>query len=281
VSERYLPPEDRAGLVQQIFETIAAIGFVKWQAEELALGNRLGVKDRQSYLRTFTNAYFGEFQRMAEGASDSRLEDMREFWTEQADAMGLLQWQQVLQSEKGASAWYDAIAAQTAADHRFQKKVPDEHRKQSMEPEGEQVDPAWDLDKVRPVTRSLLKAISLDTQPTPAASMDFGIKSQEHYEAIYYPVRNDEITFAGLDAVYGNGPKITELVNAAPSNPHKGIQFETPWDHILPRGGLPDGPEKQERAAGGKLTLADLKKEGEKIQGEPARQKTRGLEPER
>src|SRR5262249_52519602 len=95
--------------------------------------------------------------------------------------------------------------------------------------------PERDLSKVRPVTRGLIQAIALDVQPTPASSMDFGIKTQEHYEAIYYPARNDEITFAQLDAAYGNGPKLTELVNASPSNPHKGIVFETPWDHILPR----------------------------------------------
>src|SRR5438067_1507649 len=88
----------------------------------------------------------------------------------------------------------------------------------------------WDVNRVRPVTRSLIEAIMFDVPPTPAASNDFGVESQQHYEAVYYPLRNDEISFVRLDAAYGNGPKLTELVNAAPSNPHKGIVFETPWD---------------------------------------------------
>ena len=109
-------------------------------------------------------------------------------------------------------------------------------------------DPAWDLDRVRPVTRSLIRAFFFDIQPTPAAATDFGIRTQAHYEALYYPARNDEISFAALDAAYGNGPKLTELANAAPSNPHTGIVFETPWDHILPRGGPPGQDAKRSLA---------------------------------
>jgi hypothetical protein len=97
----------------------------------------------------------------------------------------------------------------------------------------EHLGPDWNLDRVRPVKRGLIEAIALDLPPTPAGANDFGIASQQHYEAIYYPLRNDEITFRQLDDAYGNGPKLTELANAAPSNPHKGIVFETPWDHIL------------------------------------------------
>ncbi len=125
--------------------------------------------------------------------------------------------------------------------------------------------PDWDLNKVKPVTRSLIEAIVFDVWPTPAAANDFGIASQQHYEAIYYPLRNDEISFAQLDAAYGNGPKLTELVNAMPSNPHKGIVFETPWDLIL--GHIPAGKD-------GKKTLEDLKTRGDEKQ--PGRSRPRG-----
>lgn len=130
--------------------------------------------------------------------------------------------------------------------------------------------PDWDLNKVKPVTRSLIEAIMFDVYPTPAAANDFGIASQQHYEAIYYPLRNDEISFAQLDTAYGNGPKITELVNAAPSNPHKGIVFETPWEVIL--GHQPAGKD-------GKKSLDDLKAAGNEKQ--PEHRKTRSKEMER
>lgn len=117
------------------------------------------------------------------------------------------------------------------------------HDEIDRDDEMEHLGPDWDLSRVRPVTRSLIQAIALDVPPTPAAANDFGIASQEHYEALYYPLRNDEITFRQLDDAYGNGPKLTELVSAAPSNPHRAIVFETPWDHIL------GAPEKQEPAA--------------------------------
>lgn len=110
--------------------------------------------------------------------------------------------------------------------------------------DGDDYDPDWDLSKVRPVTKSLIQAIFFDVYPTPAAATDFGIASQQHYEAIYYPARNDEISFAQLDAAYGNGPKLTELVNACPSNPHKGIEFGTPWDVILGRESATKSPKQ-------------------------------------
>jgi hypothetical protein len=110
----------------------------------------------------------------------------------------------------------------------------------------EHLGPDWDLGRVRPVTRGLIEAIALDMPPTPAAANDFGIVSQQHYEALYYPLRNDEITFKQLDEAYGNRPKLTELANAARSNPHKGIVFETPWEHIL---GKPEKPGPREQSA--------------------------------
>jgi hypothetical protein len=65
-----------------------------------------------------------------------------------------------------------------------------------------------------------------------AARCDFGINSQQHYEALYYPIRSGEIDAESLDAVLGNGPAITKLVHSCESNPHKDIVFKTSWDVI-------------------------------------------------
>ncbi len=98
----------------------------------------------------------------------------------------------------------------------------------------------WDLKRVRQTTRSLVQAIMDDVWPTPAAEVDFGLKSQEHYEALYYPLRNGEISPAQLDAALGRGPALTDLANAAPSNPHKGLGFVTDWDLLRAYGPEPE-----------------------------------------
>lgn len=83
---------------------------------------------------------------------------------------------------------------------------------------------------VRPVTANLVESILLDCWPRPAAVVDFGLVSQAHYEALYYPTRAGEITAEALDAALGDGPALTALVNVAPSNPHRGIVFRTAYD---------------------------------------------------
>ncbi|MBX9583975.1 MAG: hypothetical protein K2X87_27055 [Gemmataceae bacterium] len=103
----------------------------------------------------------------------------------------------------------------------------------------------WDLKRVRQTTRSLVEAIMFDEWPSLAAQVDFGLKSQEHYEALYYPLRNEEITPTQLDGALCHGPKITELANAAPSNPHKGLVFVTDWD-LLREHGMDAGFEVME-----------------------------------
>ena len=84
--------------------------------------------------------------------------------------------------------------------------------------------------RVRPVTQGLVDAIMLDVLPRPSAVVDFGIDTQEHYEALYYPVRAGDITPECLDAALGDGPALTALVGKAESNPHKGIVFVTVYD---------------------------------------------------
>lgn len=87
---------------------------------------------------------------------------------------------------------------------------------------------------VRPVTANLVESIMLDGWPRPAAVVDFGLDTQAHYEAIYYPVRAGELSAEALDAALGDGPALTALVNAARSNPHKGIRFTTAYDGLDP-----------------------------------------------
>jgi hypothetical protein len=87
---------------------------------------------------------------------------------------------------------------------------------------------------VRDTTRNLVEAITLDVWPRDGAIVDFGLKSQEHYEALYYPVREGEISPEALDAALGDGEKLTALARSARSNPHKDIAFRTDWDDLRP-----------------------------------------------
>jgi hypothetical protein len=86
--------------------------------------------------------------------------------------------------------------------------------------------------RIRDTTRNLVQAVLLDVWPRNAAIVDFGIDTQEHYEALYYPLRHGDITPGQVDAALGKGMVLTELVNAAPHNPHKGIVFHTGWDGL-------------------------------------------------
>ena len=93
--------------------------------------------------------------------------------------------------------------------------------------------------RIRQTTRNLVESIMLDVWPRSGAIIDFGLKSQEHYEALYYPVREGEITPEQLDAALGKGEKLTALVRSARNNPHRDIAFRTDWDDLLPE---PDHP---------------------------------------
>ena len=94
---------------------------------------------------------------------------------------------------------------------------------------------AEQLLSVRPTTRTLVTSILMDSWPSHAAVCDFGIDSQKHYEALYYPIREAEIMPSALDAALGDGPKLTELVRESANNPHKDVEFHTSWDLILCR----------------------------------------------
>ena len=98
------------------------------------------------------------------------------------------------------------------------------------------------LGKVRPVTRNLVESVMLDAWPRNAAIVDFGIDSQKHYEALYYPIRKGEIMPGQLDLALGNGPMLTELTRNAPSNPHREVEFHGALDWRL------DGPQINQEA---------------------------------
>lgn len=84
--------------------------------------------------------------------------------------------------------------------------------------------------QVRDTTRNLIDAVLTDAWPRNGAVVDFGLDSQKHYEALYYPIRALEIMPKDLDAALGNGEKLTALALAASSNPHKDVEFYTSWD---------------------------------------------------
>ncbi len=94
---------------------------------------------------------------------------------------------------------------------------------------------AEQLASVQPTTRHLVTSILFDAWPNHAAVVDFGIDSQKHYEALYYPIRAAEILPEALDAALGDGPQLTAMVRDAASNPHKDVEFHTSWDVILGR----------------------------------------------
>ena len=128
---------------------------------------------------------------------------------------------------------------------------------------------AEQLASVRPTTRHLISSILFDAWPNHAAAVDFGIDSQKHYEALYFPVREGEISPTALDAALGDGQKLTALVRDAASNPHKDVDFHTSWDLILGR--------DSSRAAE-KIGLEELRSDSAKTTSdrEPAKQHNRG-----
>lgn len=85
---------------------------------------------------------------------------------------------------------------------------------------------------LKDTTRNLIEAIWADEWPRYGAIVDFGLRSQAHFEAIYYGVRDGQITPEELDAALGQGEALTALARSARSNPHRGIAFWTDWDDL-------------------------------------------------
>ena len=114
--------------------------------------------------------------------------------------------------------------------------------------DGPAASPRPETPALRDTTRNLVEAILLDAWPRAGAIVDFGLDSQEHYEALYHGVRNGEITAEALDAASCNGERLTALARSAPGNPHKDIVFRTSWDGILPEPGQDGSPANAEEA---------------------------------
>jgi hypothetical protein len=108
---------------------------------------------------------------------------------------------------------------------------------------------------IRDTTRNLIHSVLLDVWPRHAAIVDFGINTQEHYEALYYPLKHGDFTPEQLDAAMGNGRMLTELVNAAPHNPHKGIVFITSWDELMKEPAGSSGAAELDTGASDKHSL--------------------------
>ena len=97
---------------------------------------------------------------------------------------------------------------------------------------------------LRDTTRNLIEAIWADEWPRNGAIVDFGLRSQAHFEAIYYGVRDGQITPEQLDAALGQGKALTALARSARSNPHRQIVFRTDWDDLREE----DDPEGDDAA---------------------------------
>jgi hypothetical protein len=128
-------------------------------------------------------------------------------------------------------------------DHSDPDIVPEQPESEVTETTVNEDDYGKELKQVRPVTRDLIQAVFLDVSPSNAALVDFGIESQRHFEALYRPIREGEITPKELDEAVGNGAKLTALVREAKSNPDKSIVFHTSWDMLYGRKKPKLGPE--------------------------------------
>lgn len=93
------------------------------------------------------------------------------------------------------------------------------------------------LRDIRQTTKNLMESIWCYDPLTPATRVDFGIDSEEHWQALRNAVRRSDISHQDLDDALGNGKKLTALVNSVEGcNPHQ-VRFETSWDAIYGRDG--------------------------------------------
>lgn len=96
---------------------------------------------------------------------------------------------------------------------------------------------AEQLLSARPTTRSLVMSILMNSWPSAAAVVDFGIDSQKHYEALCHPIREAEIMPHALDAAIGDGENLTELTRNAASNPYPDVTFRMSRNVVSGRAG--------------------------------------------
>ena len=77
----------------------------------------------------------------------------------------------------------------------------------------------------------LVDCLFLDLWPTPAMVVDYGIDTAEHSAALQCAVCKG-VTAYDLDRVIGDGPAITQLVQAVPDQIYPHIQFQTAYDAL-------------------------------------------------
>jgi len=109
---------------------------------------------------------------------------------------------------------------------------------------------------IRPATRDLINGIVFDVWPKSGTRGDYGLDSQQHYEAVSAGYRHGDFSAKTLDAAYRDGDKLTELMRSAPSNPHKDIEFHTAWDGHQPEANISPLPSPSEIAERGPVEPA-------------------------
>jgi hypothetical protein len=86
------------------------------------------------------------------------------------------------------------------------------------------------LDDVSMATR-LVECLVEDRWPSPATIVDFGIDTNRHLGALRHAVHQGCCIY-DLDRVMGDGPAITQLVQAFPYQPYGPVEFRTAYDGL-------------------------------------------------
>jgi hypothetical protein len=86
------------------------------------------------------------------------------------------------------------------------------------------------IDNMNTTANSLVDAVLMDEWPSMPTVIDYGIRTQKHYEALYFPIRRGEVTAGQLHSACLNGGKaLTKLISSLSSNPHKHLEFDNPY----------------------------------------------------
>jgi hypothetical protein len=84
---------------------------------------------------------------------------------------------------------------------------------------------------IRPVSQNAYDAILMDSWPSPAGVLDFGIDSPEHLGALQYEFRTGRVTLDQFDDALGWGPALNKLIGE--DNPYRDVTFKTKWDALM------------------------------------------------
>ena len=94
---------------------------------------------------------------------------------------------------------------------------------------------SYDLTAALATTRHLWETCVLDVDPrqSPAVIVDWGLRSDDHTQAMIRAISSGWVGIQELNHVFGNGPRITELVASCPAVGRKDLVFETAYDYQL------------------------------------------------